>query len=176
VTAPGVFRWLGYAVPVALLIASVLFLFGGSHWWPRPYGFFRKVGKGPDATTLISTLVVVYTFFVAAYGALTPMVVGTGKDALTSRLASGGKVYLRASALVLMGLAVALDLYRVGNSAGDLYTTTMRDLPPAKVYDTAAEFTRYLIINAGVLLFALIIACLPRRPVDHKEISAGKSA
>ena len=107
-----VLRRLGYAIPVALLIASLLFLFwGGSHWWSRPYGFFKGVGKGPDATTLISTLVVVHTFFVAAYGALTPMVVGAGKDALTSRQVPRGRIYLRSSALVLMTLAVALDLF-----------------------------------------------------------------
>lgn len=62
-----------------------------------------------------------------------------------------------------MGLAVVLDLVRIGNSTGDLYSTAMRHLPPNKVSDAAAEFTRYLIANAVVLLFALIIACLARR-------------
>lgn len=158
-----ILRWLAYTAPVVLLIASLLFLFGGGHLWPHPYGSFTKSGQDPDATTLISTLVVVYTFFIAAYGALTPMVVGTGKDALTSRQASKGMVYLGVSALVLMGLAVVLDLVRIGNSTGDLYSTTMRHLPPNKISDAAGEFTRYLIANAAVLLFALIIACLPRR-------------
>jgi hypothetical protein len=56
---------------------------------------------------------------------------------------------------------VSLDLVRVWNSIGDLYTTTMRELPPDKVYDAAAEFTRYLIVNAFVFLFVLAIAFWP---------------
>ena len=57
----------------AFVIGSLLFLFLGGDWWPRPYGFFESTGKeDPDATVLISTLILVYTFFVAAYGALVP--------------------------------------------------------------------------------------------------------
>ena len=63
----------------AFVIGSLLFLFLGGDWWPRPYGFFEGTGKeNPDATVLVSTLIVVYTFFVAAYGALTPLVAGKG--------------------------------------------------------------------------------------------------
>lgn len=154
------------------LTGSVLFLIFDRSWWPRPYGFFEGIGKGPDATTLISTLVVVYTFFIAAYGALTPLVVGKRKSLTWKLIKEGGVASFRVSVLGLMALAVGLDLFRIGNSVGDLYATTMRYLRPSKVFDAASEFTSYLILNSAVLLFALIVACLPERPVGHAESAA----
>ena len=80
-----------------------------------------------------------------------------------------GVAFCRVSALALIAMAVALDLVRMANSIGDLYTTTMRLLPPPKVYDAAAEFLRYLIVNAAILLFALIIAFWPDRSAGDAE-------
>jgi hypothetical protein len=166
---PLVLRLLSFLALGILVVGSILFLIIGSHLWPRPYGFFRGTGAGPDATTLISTLVVVYTFFVAAYGALTPLVIGKENPFRWGRIKKGDAAFFRVSALILMTAAVVLDLIRVWNSTGDLYTTTMRYLPPPKVYDAAAEFTRYLAINIAVLLFALIVGCWPERSPDHAE-------
>jgi hypothetical protein len=144
-------RLLYSAVAVVVIIGVIfgvsLYLFGGGALPPHAHRFSR-VGRGPDATTLISTLVVIYTFFAAAYGALVPSLIGKkGRAALV--------------ALVFIFLAVLLDLARVWNSTGDLYATTMRNLPAVKVYDATSEFTRYLIVNACVLLFVLVVAFLP---------------
>jgi hypothetical protein len=153
-----------YVTPFLLvLICGGLYIWLAGDFPPHPRRFL-EVGEGPnpDATTLISTLVVIYTFFAAAYGALAPSLVG--KDRRTPTFGPAGKedrAFWRAAALVYILLAVSLDLVRVWNSIGDLYTTTMRELPPDKVYDAAAEFTRYLIVNAFVFLFVLAIAFWP---------------
>jgi hypothetical protein len=141
------------AVALVLVICGVLYLLAGSAFPPH-LRRFSGVGGGsgaePDATTLISTLVVVYTFFAAAYGTLA-----------TVLIEKRGRTFWRAWALIYIFLALILDLVRVWNSIGDLYATTMRQLPPAKVYDAANEFTRYLIVNAIILLFALAVTFLP---------------
>ena len=159
-----------YATPAALvLICAGLYLFRAGSFPPHPRRF-SGVGKEPDATTLISTLVVIYTFFAAAYAALAPSLIG--KDGRTPTFGLAGKedrAFWRAVALLYIFLAVVLDLVRVWNSIGDLYATTMRDLPPAKVYDAAAEFTRYLIVNAFVFLFVLAITFWPERPGAHRK-------
>ena len=95
---------------------------------------------GQDATALIGTLVLVYTFFVAAYGALIPLI---------TALPGGWRHDL---ALVLLLLAVELDLYRVINSMGDLYRTTMGNLSDNKIHDAAAEFGRYFVLNVVILI------------------------
>lgn len=159
----------------AFVISALLFLIFGSHWWPDPYGYFGGPGKSPDATVLISTLVLVYTFFVAAYGALTPFVVGKGNPFRWDLIKKCGVAFCRVSALVLIAAAVALDLVRIANSIGDLYTTTMRHLPPSKVHDAADEFVRYLIINAAILLFALILTFWPERSADHAQSNRNSS-
>jgi hypothetical protein len=146
-------RRLHSAVALVLVICGVLYLLAGGAFPPH-LRRFSGVGGGsgaePDATTLISTLVVVYTFFAAAYGTLA-----------TVLIEKKGRTFWRAWALIYIFLALILDLVRVWNSIGDLYATTMRQLPPAKVYDAANEFTRYLIVNAIVLLFALAVTFLP---------------
>jgi hypothetical protein len=146
-------RRLHSAFALMVVICGVLYLLVASTFPPH-LRRFSGVGGGsdgePDATTLISTLVVIYTFFAAAYGTLAPALI-----------AKPGRTFWRAWALIYIFLAMILDLVRVWNSIGDLYATTMRHLPPAKVYDAADEFTRYLIVNAIVLIFALAITFLP---------------
>jgi hypothetical protein len=149
-----------YTALAALVVICGLYLFLPVTFPPHTR-YFSRLGSDPDATTLISTLLVIYTFFAAAYGALAPSLVGR-KD----------RVCLRAAALIYMFLALLLDLVRVWNSMGDLYATTMRHLSPAKVHDAAAEFTRYLIVNAFVLLFVLAVAFWPMRNGSSKD---GKS-
>jgi hypothetical protein len=153
-----------YLVPAILVvICGALYVFLGGVLPPHPRRIVR-VHRGPDATTLISTLVVIYTFFAAAYGALAPSLVG--KDRRSPTFLPTGKedrAFWRGVALVYILLAVILDLARVWNSLGDLYATTMRELPPVKIYDAVTEFTRYLILNAVVLLLVLVIAFWPER-------------
>ncbi len=141
---------------VALLVgAAILYLYFGNKSWHSHAA--AGAGSGPDATALISTLIVIYTFFIAAYGALAPSFIGTRRF---------GSWQL--AALLLMLGAVGLDLGRVWNSIGDMYATTMRNLPPNKVDDAAAEFKRYLLINVVVLIFALAVVCGTRVPDDAK--------
>ncbi len=145
-------RLLHSAFAFIVVICGVLYLLAASAFPPHLRRFSGVGGSDaePDATTLISTLVVIYTFFAAAYGTLAPVLIGKKR-----------RTFWRAWALIYIFLAMILDLIRVWNSIGDLYATTMRHLPPTKVYDAADEFTRYLIVNAIVLLFALAVAFLP---------------
>jgi hypothetical protein len=106
----------------------------------------------PDATTLIGTLIVVYTFFIAAYGALVPALIGRKCNPL-----------LKIAALSLMIATAGLDLVRVWNSTVDLHDTTLRYLTKGDVNDAATEFTVYLAVNVGVLIFAFVVLCFPER-------------
>ena len=106
----------------------------------------------PDATTLIGTLIVVYTFFIAAYGALVPALIGRNCNR-----------WLKIPALLFMIAAAGLDLVRVWNSTVDLHDTTLRYLTQADVNDAATEFTWYLAVNVGVLIFAFVAVCFPER-------------
>jgi hypothetical protein len=160
-------RWHHMILPWGLtglvLIGAVLFLFFAGAFIHYPQSI-ANVGQKPDATTLISTLVVIYTFFVAAFGTLAPFLID--KDRRTTLLNPTGRpnrAFLQVVALLYIVGAISLDVYRIWNSTGDLYATTMRDLPAGKIYDAAAEFTRYLIVNAIVLVFALAVAFWPER-------------
>lgn len=126
---------------VCVIAGGLLALLGGE-WWPTRYSAFGSADQ-PDATVMISTLVLVYTVFIAAYGSLTPMVVEIQDP------------WWRSTILTLISSAVVLDLFRILNSTADLYRTTMRHLDPAKIHDAEAEFSRYFIANALVVGIAL---------------------
>jgi hypothetical protein len=103
-------------------------------------------GDQPDASVFISTLILLYTAFVAAYGTLLSILVAKERHAW------------ELVASVLMVLAIGLDLYRIANSLGDLYTTTMGQLTPGKIHDTSYEFIRYYFsINVAVIAVALSV-------------------
>ena len=104
-------------------------------------------GTQPDATVFISTLILIYTVFMAAYGALLPIVVAKKREAWEWLL------------LALMLAAILLNLYRIVNSLGDLYTTTMGQLSPGKIHDASYEFIHYYFsINVVVIAVALFVA------------------
>jgi hypothetical protein len=93
--------------------------------------------------------------FVAAYGTLLPVVVAKERHDW-ERLA-----------LVLMVLAIGLDLYRIANSLGDLYTTTMGQLTPGQIHDTSYEFIHYYFsINVAVIAVALFVVSRRNRTAD----------
>lgn len=104
-------------------------------------------GTQPDATVFISTLILIYTVFMAAYGALLPIVIAKKREAWEWLL------------LALMLAAILLNLYRIVNSLGDLYTTTMGQLSPGKIHDASYEFIHYYFsINVVVIAVALFVA------------------
>lgn len=110
----------------------------------RSEGAALTKGTQPDASVLISTLIVIYTVFMAVYGALLPILI-TKKRGAWEWLA-----------LVLIVLAIGLNLYRIVNSLGDLYTTTMGRLGPGKIHDASYEFIHYYFaINVVVIAVAL---------------------
>lgn len=58
--------------------------------------------------------------------------------------------------IVLMVFAIILNFWRIQNSLGDLYTTTMLQLTPDKIRDASYEFMHYyFVINVVVIVIAL---------------------
>ena len=120
-------------------------------------------GAQPDASVFISTLILLYTVFVAAYGTLLPIVVAKERHAW-ERLALG-----------LMVLAIGLDLYRIANSLGDLYTTTMGQLTPGMIHDTSYEFIHYYFsINVVVIAVALFVVSRRDRTADGGQLGSDR--
>jgi len=148
------------AVLIALcIIVSLLLIYICTPWW-RPVPL-DKVGNEPDAAVLISTYILIYTFFIAAFGGIVPALVEDG---------TVGRWQL--VALAFMFPVVGLDLYRVLNSAGDLYVTTMRSLVPSAILDASFEFGIYFLVNVVVVLLALVIILLVR-PSGSREVQTG---
>ena len=156
--------WLLCLLALAIVVVVVgLYLNYGNEWW-HPITA-PKEGHDPDATALISTLIFIYTFFIGAYGGLTPSI-------LKARCHPA----VRTAAILLMLGAISLDLGRVSNSTGDLYTTTTRNLSSARINDAAVEFTRYFLVNVIVILILIMVACWPggaialrgRRPTSEQ--------
>ena len=55
-----------------------------------------------------------------------------------------------------MVFAIILNFWRIQNSLGDLYTTTMLQLTPDKIRDASYEFMHYyFVINVVVIVIAL---------------------
>jgi hypothetical protein len=117
-----------------------------------------------DATVLLSTIVAMYTFFLAAYGAL-------ASELVKKRL----ETWTLAALLFILG-AVLLDLSRLWSATGDLLATTLREMTKEGVDDAAAEFQRYLATNALVLIFALLVICAQRSSPEQAEHSVGTKA
>jgi hypothetical protein len=120
-------------------------------------------GTQPDATVFISTLILIYTVFMAVYGALLPMVIAKKREAWE---------WL---ALALMLAATLLNLYRIVNSLGDLYTTTMGQLSPGKIHDASYEFIHYYFsINVVVIAVALFVASRQSRAAEDRSVGADR--
>lgn len=120
-------------------------------------------GTQPDASVFISTLILLYTVFVAAYGTLLPIIVAKERDAW-GWLALG-----------LMVFAIGLDLYRIANSLGDLYTTTMGHLTPGKIHDTNYEFIHYYFsINVVVIAIAIFVVSSRDRTADGAQLDSDR--
>ena len=121
-------------------------------------------GTQPDASVFISTLILLYTVFMAVYGTLLPIVIARKLGAWEKR------------ALTLMGSAVLLNLYRIGNSLGDLYTTTMGRLTPGQIHDASYEFIYYYFpINIVAIVVALGV-CLRGWGRGSRKLSADQPA
>jgi len=115
-------------------------------------------GTQPDASVFISTIILIYTVFIAVYGALLPMFIAKKRGALD---------WL---AIVLMVAAILENLRRIQNSLGDLYRTTVRQLTPNEIHDASYEFMHYyFVINVVVILIALAVISRPRGSANGKH-------
>jgi hypothetical protein len=101
--------------------------------------------------------------FMAVYGALLPIVIAKKREAWE---------WL---ALALMLAAILLNLYRIVNSLGDLYTTTMGQLSPGKIHDASYEFIHYYFsINVVAIAVALFVVSRRNRTAQGGQIGADR--
>ncbi len=120
---------------------------------------------GPDATVFISTLILIYTVFIAVYGALLPLV-------LTKRRGTWKGIIL-----ALFLVAVAVNLWRIQNSLGDLYATTTKRLTLNEIYDAGYEFVHnYFYSNVVIIGIALLFVGLQPDAAEQDRISPGAKA
>jgi uncharacterized membrane protein len=120
-------------------------------------------GTQPDASVFISTLILIYTVFMAVYGTLLPMFIARER---------GAWEWL---ALALMLLAIGVNLWRILNSLGDLYTTSMGRLTANKIHDAGYEFTHYYFFsNVVVIVIALLVISLPRSATTGSHPSSDR--
>jgi hypothetical protein len=97
------------------------------------------------------------------YGALLPIVIAKKREAWE---------WL---ALTLMLAAILLNLYRIVNSLGDLYTTTMGQLTPGKIHDASYEFIHYYFsINILVIAVALFVVSRRGRATEGGQLDADR--
>ena len=90
----------------------------------------------------------------AVYGALLPLFIARER---------GAWEWL---AIVLMVLAILLNLWRIQNSLGNMYTTTMLQLTPDKIRDARYEFMHYYFVsNVVVIVIALGVISRKHSPV-----------
>jgi hypothetical protein len=88
--------------------------------------------------------------FIAVYGALMPRL-----------LARPSRDTLKWLAAALIGTVFIFDLYRIQDSSGDLYTTTLRGLTQPKINDANSEFVHFHFYgNVLVVAIALWIVCM----------------
>jgi len=143
------------SIAIIILVASFLIYVVVSR---GAEGAALREGTQPDASVFISTLILIYTVFMAVYGALLPMFIARER---------GAWEWL---AIVLIVLAILLNLWRIQNSLGDLYTTTMRQLTPNKIHDASYEFMHYYFVsNVVVIVIALGVISRPRRTANGRH-------
>lgn len=121
---------------VVFLIAEVLIGTAGETAGPKE-GY-------PDATAFISALILTYTVFIAIYGALLPLILATRRG--DWKLLS----------VVLIVTAVGVNLWRVQNSIGDLYQTTLRKLDADRIHDASYEFVNYYFYSNALIMGILL--------------------
>ena len=77
--------------------------------------------------------------------------------------------------MALMLAAILLNLYRIVNSLGDLYTTTMGQLSPGKIHDASYEFIHdYFSINVVVVAVALFVVSHRSRAAEDRPVGADR--
>ena len=142
--------WLVVGLFLVLVIGGLI-EFSISKGWKSSAG----TDNPPNATTFISTLIVIYTVFLTVYGAILPQLVDTERK-------RGHPWYWFMALLTLV--AVGVDLYRIINSLDDLYRTTNLALTPDKIDDASYEFSRYwFLLNVVVLILLLFTLSIQRR-------------
>jgi hypothetical protein len=110
------------------------------------------------SSQVISTFVAVYTLFLAGFATLAGFV--------TKGAAPRSWKIVAVEFLVV---ASALDLIRTVSSTNELYESTTGALTSFTLRDDVDDFIRYFAINAVVVAFAVLTACLRRRSIGASE-------
>jgi len=115
-----------------------------------------------DPSVVIGTFITLYTVFIGGFGVLAGFLVKRGQ-------AEGWLEVLRVMAIALLVAATGLDLWRVLNSTGDLFTTATSGLSYRTLNDTVYDFKVYFVINVSVVAVSIGVASWLARRRDVKD-------
>ncbi len=140
--------WHGLALAAAItaVVAVALIVLGDV--WPNHAPRTRVT----DASVMIGTFITIYTAFIAGFGVLVGFVAGRNPK------------WLAATAIALIVVGTAVDLWRVIDSTGDLYRASTTGLTYHQLNDDVHDFKAYFCANVLVVAAAVgvAVACRPR--------------
>jgi len=108
-----------------------------------------------DPSVVIGTFITLYGLFLAGFGALASFVVKEGNKK------KGRFVALRAAAITFLVAATLTDLLRVRDATSDLSTAATYGLSHQALNDDIIDFQIYFFLNIAVIIFGIVVACLP---------------
>jgi hypothetical protein len=145
-------KWgISAAIGVIILVTCVVLLFKlvlFKHVWPNS----ASTHEAPAASVVIGTFITLYGLFIGGFGGLAGFVAkrGAAKGCLEIR---------RVMAVTFLIAGTLLDLLRVLDSAGDLFTAATSGLSYRALNDIVHDFQIYFAINVFVAAFSIWVAC-----------------
>lgn len=148
------FKGIAMAFAVAVLAGLLVWLFKARLAHPAVIHPVPRQ-RTSDPSVVIGTFITLYGLFLGGFGALTGFVVKEGNK-------KGGRfVFWRAAAITLLALAAVTDLLRVRDATGDLSTAATYGLSHGALKDDISDFQIYFFLNIAVIIFGIVVACLP---------------
>ena len=164
-------RGLWPTVATVLIASIVAIAYGRFRGWSLHHNSSSQETIAPDASTLISMFITLYALFLGGFAGLAGFVVKETSPRFLS--------WTIFAVELLIG-ATLVDLWRILDSMRDLYTSGIQGLSAYSVRDDIDGFTWFFFMNALVVAFAIVTACLrsrsPRLPHSASSSLAAGSA
>jgi hypothetical protein len=142
------------AVSIVVVVGVVTWLVRDAY---RHDNHSSTIKIAQDAGTLVGTFITLYTLFLGGFAGLAGIVV-TG----------GARPRAKTVAVVLIIAATLVDFWRIVDATGDLFTSSNRGLTAHDVRDIANDFRIFFVINAAVVVFGILVACL-KKPAEASD-------
>jgi len=155
------FKGIVVAFGVVVVIALLVWLFKPRLAHP-PSIHPPPTQKTPDASVVIGTFITLYGLFIGGFAALAGFV---AKEGIKKK---GRFVAWRAAAITFLAAATLTDLFRMLDATGDLSIAATDGLTYQALKDDINDFQIYFILNVAVIIFGIVVACLPSGEPDPK--------